>query len=763
MKPTALTTWRSLPVAASVLCAAGFFSSVYPLGTSEPIRRAAVAVLPLLDGSVFSDLFRTDPTPFHGFMTRLVAPGIVTALFLTLALVLGSALLRLIRFSPVTRHERVFFSLALGTAVLTIFPPLAMLWGPLAWLLAAGALAALVGEGLFCFRAIRAESAKPPRGTKNPPETEEKLGVFDAAVLALIVLLSLLLVTASGAPPFEYDTLEYHAEAAREIARTGDIGFFPRNVYMNMPLSGEMLLWWGNFSSGALGDAGDGGRLLEGTCRGKMLLASMALLAALGLYAFSRRFPAAGPRRTGLTAALLFLAFPSVFENFSFGLVDGLLGLALLAAFYAAVIYFSDSSRHPAPVLLAGAFAGWAAAIKYTGVVFVLVPIALLLAAVMFFPPKIRWGKAILILFAFGTAALLFGGYWYLKNAAVTGNPVWPLAVSLFGDRTGSWSAAIQERWRQAHSPHGFGFSALAASARALFIGEPSASAVLALLPLAPLSLTRRRGRGVDILLLGYTVLFVLLWFFFTHRLTRFLVPILPIVSLIIARASVNLAETAARLRRAAVGTLILLCALYALAVNTVMNSVTSDLFVSPQQLACDPLRGGEWSAWLAHRGGQLPDDGRAAGNRLLLLGDARAFAYRVPIDYSTCWNRSLLAEVLPESAARRLRGPGGAEGFSLTGGEAAALRDRLAERGIGFVLYDQREIERFLSPGNYGLTDGELLSPALIAAMEKARVLRRVIPSEEEAERFFPAGALDKVRLYRVEKSGAPKNQSQN
>ncbi|MBQ3332709.1 MAG: hypothetical protein IJG83_04740, partial [Thermoguttaceae bacterium] len=147
----------------------------------------------------------------------------------------------------------------------------------------------------------------------------------------------------------------------------------------------------------------------------------------------------------------------------------------------------------------------------------------------------------------------------------------------------------------------------------------------------------------------------------------------------------------------------------------------------------------------------------------LLLLGDARAFAYRVPIDYSTCWNRSLLAEVLPESAARRLRGPGGAEGFSLTDEEAAALRDRLAERGIGFVLYDQREIERFLSPGNYGLTDGELLSPALIAAMEKARIISRVTPSAEETERSFPAGALDKVRLYRVEKSGAPKNPSQN
>ncbi|MBO7722663.1 MAG: hypothetical protein J6S27_02660, partial [Thermoguttaceae bacterium] len=271
MKPTARVTWRSLPVAASVACAACFFASVYPLGTSEPIRRAAVAVWPLLDGSVFSDLFRADSNLPYGIMTRLIAPGIFTGLFLILALALGSALLRLIRFSPVSRAERAFFSLTLGTAVLTILPPLAMLWGPLSWLFAALALAALVGEGLFCFRAIRAESAKPPRGTKNPPETEEKLGVFGAAAVALIVLLSLLLVTASGAPPFEYDTLEYHAEAAREIARTGDIGFFPRNVYMNMPLSGEMLLWWGNFSSGALGDAGDGGRLLEGTCRGKML------------------------------------------------------------------------------------------------------------------------------------------------------------------------------------------------------------------------------------------------------------------------------------------------------------------------------------------------------------------------------------------------------------------------------------------------------------------------------------------------------------
>lgn len=749
MKPIARAICRGLLITIAVAGAVVFLSSVFPIETAdEPIRRVTVALLPLLDGSIFADLFRADPDLPRGLLTRLAEPAIFILLFLALAFLLGDTLIRLIRFRSASPQERVFFALCLGTALLTVLPPLVMLWYPLLWLFAAGSIFALINEGVVCFRFFRAKDTKALSGNlpEDIPKFSEKLGVFGISALVLVLLLLLLTVIAAGAPPFEFDTLEYHAEAAREIARNGNIGFFSRNAYMNMPLAGEILLWWGNLSSSAVGAASIGDRLLAGTCRGKTLLAAMSFLAVLGLYAFSKRFPSTRAKRTGVIAALLFLAFPLVFENFSFGLVDGLLALALLAAAYAVAIYLTDPSGGLAAVLLAGAFAGWAAAIKYTGVVFVLLPAVSLLAATLIFSKRTRWGRGLLTFLAFIAAAFVFGGYWYLKNYFLTGNPVWPLAFSFFGDNTGSWSAAIQERWHQVHSPNGFGLSALFSSLRALLLGEPASAPVLILIPLLPLLFIRRQKRLIDTLLLGYTLLFLILWFFFTHRLTRFLVPIFPVVSLLIARA-VNECDTE-RLWRPSVGFLVLLCGFYTLAVNIVM---TSDLLVSPRRMARDSARCGEWSAWLAACDNQLPDAQNAVGTRLLLVGEARAFAYRIPIDYSTCWNRSPLAESLPESVIERLRS--GTERIVLTDEEAAALREELARRDIGFLLYDEREIDRYLSPGNYGLTDAELLTPALITAMEKACLLRPVTPSAEDFEQFFSTNRPLKARLYRVEK----------
>jgi hypothetical protein len=72
---------------------------------------------------------------------------------------------------------------------------------------------------------------------------------------------------------------------------------------------------------------------------------------------------------------------------------------------------------------------------------------------------------------------------------------------------------------------------------------------------------------------------------------------------------------------------------------------------------------------------------------KLLLIGEAKAFDFSVPIVYATCFNQN----------------PG--QGW-LAGQTVEAQRRYLAEAGITHVLINWSEIERYRSPGNYGFSD---------------------------------------------------------
>jgi hypothetical protein len=71
---------------------------------------------------------------------------------------------------------------------------------------------------------------------------------------------------------------------------------------------------------------------------------------------------------------------------------------------------------------------------------------------------------------------------------------------------------------------------------------------------------------------------------------------------------------------------------------------------------------------------------------RLLLIGEAKAYDFRMPIVYSTCFDRS------PAEAW-------------LVGQSPETQRDNLAQAGITHVLINWNELARYRSPGNYGFS----------------------------------------------------------
>ncbi|MCY2925817.1 MAG: glycosyltransferase family 39 protein, partial [Planctomycetota bacterium] len=97
--------------------------------------------------------------------------------------------------------------------------------------------------------------------------------------------------------------------------------------------------------------------------------------------------------------------------------------------------------------LALGAAAGGACAMKYLGVGLVAGPV--LAAMLAWALVRRRWRTLAHVAAAAGVALLLFSP-WLVRNTISTGNPVFPLATSVFG--RGHWSAQSEQRWLDGHS-----------------------------------------------------------------------------------------------------------------------------------------------------------------------------------------------------------------------------------------------------------------------------------------------------------------------
>ncbi|MEZ6081609.1 MAG: hypothetical protein R3C56_39850 [Pirellulaceae bacterium] len=254
------------------------------------------------------------------------------------------------------------------------------------------------------------------------------------------ILIATLTLLGCLMPPWEFDVVEYHLQAPKEFVQTGVIGFVPHNIYANMPLGAElhslaaMVLvggsrgwWWGLI--------------------GKSIAGSFSLLAAALLGGFvARKFGA----WSGWVAAALLLAAPGSAHVSMAGLIDMVLAaypagrrrgdhLALAAIAAPGTAARSDG-------LLIGLLAS-AAACKYTGLLFVVLPIvvAVLLALI-----KSRRKPFALKIVAGGFVGLALTCLpWYAKNLWWTGNPFFPLATSLFG--SSGLSVEQLAWWQQGH------------------------------------------------------------------------------------------------------------------------------------------------------------------------------------------------------------------------------------------------------------------------------------------------------------------------
>ncbi|HWM91876.1 MAG TPA: glycosyltransferase family 39 protein [Thermoanaerobaculia bacterium] len=320
------------------------------------------------------------------------------------------------------------------------------------------------------------------------------------ALLALAPLFLLALY-----PPIAFDETLYHLPFARAFAQSGGLPAMPALKFPIFPALGELLF------AETLLLAGDIATHLVDLLA---VLATAGLLAAWGRRAFSPK--------AGWIAAALYLGNPIAIHLSGTAYVEPLLALFVTGALFAAWVFRHTGER--SWLVLTAAFAGSAAGVKYLGLFFA----AAVFADLLFSRRKL---SAPLL---FALASFLVLAPTYARIAAHTGNPIFPYLPSVFGST--AWDPTVIKPLEDVLSPE-----TLVRFVRLPWDVVFHRSAVGQQPPFSPFYLL-----GLPLLLAGAfrdsqvrrLLAIPLAWgvvFLFLPPDSRFLVPVLPPVSLALA------------------------------------------------------------------------------------------------------------------------------------------------------------------------------------------------------------------------------------
>lgn len=350
-----------------------------------------------------------------------------------------------------------------------------------------------------------------------------------AVVLMVIVPFSVYLLFGSLSPPTDFDVREYHLQGPKEWFQQGQISYLRHNVYTSFPFLSEMLPltamvlvgdWW------------------EGALAGQAVLACFQLLTACAVFAICIRWLNVS---VAWLATLIYLTTPWTLRISLIAYAEGALTFYLISSAMVAFWLLEHSVYSQRLSFLAGLLGGCAMASKYTGLVSVIAPTAMLICwgslrrSVKAQPAGLceasrrqrLWG-IVPTMGYFSAGVLLMIAPWLIRNLHDTGNPVYPLGYSILGGS--EWSEEMNARWVPAHSSREHSLALLPRHFMDVAVHNMWTSSLLFALSI-PAMLLIRRVHVVRIccvlILWGFTT-----WWALTHRIDRFWIPLIPLLSI---------------------------------------------------------------------------------------------------------------------------------------------------------------------------------------------------------------------------------------
>ena len=363
---------------------------------------AAVAVSVIWIFSVYAAYY-TVHKPFTAPIVLAVLDRVADLVICTTLVLLSAAVgSRVMRIEPRDATlQDLLFSAGLGLGILSLgtlaLGMLGLLWRWLFWVLFLILL-------IFHARQIKDLLAriKWPSADRTSSRTSLALAAFLGLTLGLALLSAL-------TPPAEWDALVYHLTGPKTYINAGRVVWVPDNFHLSFPALTEMV-----FTTAML---------LKGDIFARLVHLTYGALTTAAILCFSRKhFTGIVP----LLAAALFASIPTAVVISTWAYVDLALTFYEFMAFYALANWF-DAPEERRWLVIAGVLCGLAFSVKYTGAS-ALVALCVLVAA-RGLRERSHARRSLVTLVALSLIAGAVASPWLIKNAAHTGNPIYPYII----------------------------------------------------------------------------------------------------------------------------------------------------------------------------------------------------------------------------------------------------------------------------------------------------------------------------------------------
>jgi hypothetical protein len=345
-------------------------------------------------------------------------------------------------------------------------------------------------------------------------------------IVACIAFYIVAVIDALSAPPRGWDVLTYHLPRAVSWLQHGDLGIY----------GSTGAFYPGNAEIALLSILSTGSDVLA-----PLVQLPFAALAGVAVYGLARELGARA--RSALVAAGVFLFAPMVFFQSTIA-KDDVVVTALTAAGVLFLVRAVGRGRRPRntsrllDVALAGFALGLALGTKYSILPFVAgaVPIAFLALGLAgrggdhLGVDRRPWRGAAIGAAIFVAAIAVPSIFWFVRNAVVSGNPVYPLTLN-----PGAWigTAGLEQQFQFVPNLASWWiFPWLDRHIGGSYSGSAGFGWAFAVLFLPGLAVGALRARAIGssrryLALLALIVMGIVAWWFGKHHLPRFLLPVM--------------------------------------------------------------------------------------------------------------------------------------------------------------------------------------------------------------------------------------------
>ena len=448
------------------------------------------------------------------------------ALFLLLNAALGKKLFKWLRIESHSFLESSLFSLGLGLA---IFTHLLIGLGVAGLFNQWSINLLLLGVFLVSYREIESilQQIKVKFGSLLTSDISW-VGILLLLILAVQVFFNL---AGASVLPSGWDALGEHLARPKEWVRLHSLQAIP---YINYPQRGQP------FNVGMLYGMS---LLIKDAILAKLIHFSFGILTAIGVYALGKRYFSS---KVGLFSAAIFYTIPAVAYLSTTAYVD--LGLTFYAflALYAFINWTATNRR--GWLIVSAIMGGLCVGSKYAG----FLPIAILVLGILFQSWFIKKEKLIIVaknLLLFVLLAGLVGSFWYVRDFIIYGRLVpLELAFSLWHSiKNAFWRMVTLGPFNSDNLPSALALDVSFLRNKALVpwkltmygsaverVHDPGGVGVLFLAFLPFFLLPRFRKNRVIRVVLYYSLIFFVVWMLFSP-LKRYLIPIFPLLSIMVA------------------------------------------------------------------------------------------------------------------------------------------------------------------------------------------------------------------------------------